>query len=307
MAWIGMAAQGTAGLLNGIIGSKAAKDSATTIAHGADAVSQSLNNATAAGQAGTSTAVGNAQSQMSEWSGNANNALGTVFNSQTANLNPYLQTGTQGATALQQMMAPGGALTTQFAAPSEADVQNTPGYQFAYDQGQKALANSAAARGGAISGGAIKGSEAYGTGLANQYYSDAYNRALTTFQTNRTNTLNGIQAMTNLGQFGTQQYNQAAQNYGNNISSNDLNAAHYMGNTGIQGAEYNGNLGLQGANLAGNMWMQGVYGTAAGQMGATNAWENSIQQQANAISSGMGGGGGGMGGGGGGMGGGGGG
>jgi hypothetical protein len=280
---IGMGIGGIGSIVNAFTGSDAASDAAKTLSTAATGVTQNINNATTTGQAGVQTATTGAQNYMTGGVTNANQTLQNVYTGQTNNLNPYLAAGTQGVNSLSQMMAPGGALTTQFTAPSAADVLNTPGYQFAYDQGQKAISNSAAARGGAVSGAAMKQGATYATGLANQYYGDAYNRALNTFQTNRTNTLSGLQALTNLGQFGTQQYNQAGQNYGNTTANNLMSAAQYMGNTGVQGAEYSGNLGLQGAQAAGNATMQGAGATAAGQMGAANATMNAVNGISGAV------------------------
>lgn len=50
------------------------------------------------------------------------------------------------------------------------NLQNTPGYQFQFDQGQKALTNSLAAKGLLNSGAAVKAMERYGQGLATTNY-----------------------------------------------------------------------------------------------------------------------------------------
>ncbi|WP_170545303.1 hypothetical protein [Ruegeria arenilitoris] len=54
--------------------------------------------------------------------------------------------------------------------------QATPGYQFALDQGQTAIDNSAAARGNVFSGATLKAQQEFGTGLANQEYGNYLNR-----------------------------------------------------------------------------------------------------------------------------------
>lgn len=49
-------------------------------------------------------------------------------------------------------------------------LRNTPGYQFARNQGLGAVEGSAAARGGLFSGGTLKDLQQFGTGLADQTY-----------------------------------------------------------------------------------------------------------------------------------------
>lgn len=58
------------------------------------------------------------------------------------------------------------------------DIQNTPGYQFSLDQGQKAIDRASAARGGYFSGQAMKDSAGYAQNLADQTWQNAYNNWL---------------------------------------------------------------------------------------------------------------------------------
>lgn len=57
--------------------------------------------------------------------------------------------------------------------------KETPGYQFAFDEGQRAIDTSAAARGGLFSGATMKAQQRFGTGLANQEYNNYLNRLTT--------------------------------------------------------------------------------------------------------------------------------
>ncbi|MFS6633863.1 hypothetical protein, partial [Staphylococcus aureus] len=93
-----------------------------------------------------------------------------------------------GVSALSLMLQPGGELTKQFTQPTGSEVEQTPGFQFQMDEGSKAIQRAAAASGGLRGGGTLKALEQYSHGLASTYYNDAFNRALTTFQTNRNNT-----------------------------------------------------------------------------------------------------------------------
>ncbi len=82
-----------------------------------------------------------------------------------------------------------------FSMPSASEFQQSPGYQFAFDQGQKAIQSSAAAKGTLLTGGTLKALAGYGTGLANQDYNNYFNRA---YQTNQGN-FNNQFSLANLG------------------------------------------------------------------------------------------------------------
>lgn len=71
----------------------------------------------------------------------------------------------------------------QWNAPTMADAQNDPGYQFALNEGEKALQYSAAAKGHLLTGGTLKDITKWGGDYANQRYGDVFNRALTSYST----------------------------------------------------------------------------------------------------------------------------
>lgn len=54
--------------------------------------------------------------------------------------------------------------------------QKSPGYQFSFDQGLRAVDAGAAAKGMVRSGAALKAEQAFGTGLADQEFGNYYNR-----------------------------------------------------------------------------------------------------------------------------------
>lgn len=74
-----------------------------------------------------------------------------------------------------------------FSAPTLADAQNQPGYQFGLQQGQQALENSAAARGTLRGGGTLKDLFGYTNAAAEQNYGNVFNQDLTSYNTNRDN------------------------------------------------------------------------------------------------------------------------
>ena len=57
---------------------------------------------------------------------------------------------------------------------TQAQLEQTPGYQFTLQQGLQATQSSAAARGLGVSGAALKGAATYATGLADNTYKDQF-------------------------------------------------------------------------------------------------------------------------------------
>lgn len=91
---------------------------------------------------------------------------------------PFLNSGTQANKTLSDLYGNNGQ---DAATAAQAGFANTPGYQFARDQGINALDASAAARGNLLSGNQTKAVQDYGTGLAsntyNQYVQNLQNQA----------------------------------------------------------------------------------------------------------------------------------
>jgi hypothetical protein len=73
-----------------------------------------------------------------------------------------------------------------------------PSYQFRFNEGQKALDASAAARGGALSGANIKDAMNYGQGAASQEYGNAFNR----YNQQQENAYNRLLKLLGMGQEG---------------------------------------------------------------------------------------------------------
>jgi hypothetical protein len=108
-----------------------------------------------------------------------------------------------------------GKLGTGFS--GQVDLTQDPGYAFRMSEGMKGLERSAAARGGLLSGGALKGIQRFGQDLASQEYQNAYNRALTQYNTTA--------ALAGVGQTATNALTGAAGQYGQNASEAIQNAA----------------------------------------------------------------------------------
>lgn len=256
---------------------------------------QQVAGATQQGQAANSLATQQAQGTVAGGVTGANGILGGVYNGLSANLQPYLAAGTQGAQQLTQATAPGGSLAGNFSF-DPTQIANNPDYQFQLQQGLQAVNQAQAASGQLSGGGTLKALTQYSQGLASNEIGQAYNQALSTYQTNRSNTLSNINTLLSTGQFGTSSLQQAAQNYGNQASANTLNGATYIGNTGISGAQYgsnlgvsgaqyNSNLGVSGANTIGNFGVQGA--NAGNQILGSQATQDTalLQNKANATAS----------------------
>lgn len=94
-------------------------------------------------------------------------ALQGAYNTAAANLAPYTGPGAAASTRLADLYGLNGP---DAAAAAQAAFQQTPGYQFARDQGVKALDASAARKGMLLSGNQVQAVQNYGTGLADQLF-----------------------------------------------------------------------------------------------------------------------------------------
>jgi hypothetical protein len=220
----------------------------------------------AAGLAGSAMSASASKSAANTQADAANNAAQLQeqqWEQTQANLKPYMDLGSSSISPLLSAMGynvtqnsdgtysyngtdSSNALQQTFTAPTEAQAQATPGYQFTLNQGLKAVQNSAAARGLGSSGAALKGASSYATGLADSTYNDVYNRALQTYQTN---------------------YNSAANNV-NRLSS--------LVSSGQNAAATNGSLGASTMSSVGNTLTSAANATAAGTVGSANALSSGL-------------------------------
>jgi hypothetical protein len=79
---------------------------------------------------------------------------------------------------------------------TQAQLEQTPGWQFTNYQGQKAVQNAASARGLGVSGAALKGAANFATGLADQTYKTQFDIA----NTNQTNAYNRLKSLVDVGE-----------------------------------------------------------------------------------------------------------
>lgn len=224
--------------------------------------------ATLAGAAISSSGAKSAANTQADAANRATDLQNQQWQQTQSNMRPYLQLGGSAMSPLLKAMGynaaqnPDGTyhfdgidasnpLMQRFAAPTAAEAEATPGYQFTLQQGLKATQNSAAARGLGTSGAALKGASTYATGLADSTYNDVYQRALNTFKTN----------------YGAASDN-AARLQG--MVSNGQNAAGGMGALGAQTTANIGNTITSGANAQ-----------AAGTIGSANALTSALGSMGN--------------------------
>lgn len=119
-----------------------------------------------------------------------------------------------------------GKLGTGFT--GDVNLNEDPGYAFRLAEGQKALDRQAAARGGLISGAALKAATRYGQDMGSQEYQNAFNRALTRYNTTA--------ALAGIGQSATNNLSGAAGSLGSQLGQDYTNAGNarasgYVGQT----------------------------------------------------------------------------
>jgi hypothetical protein len=177
---------------------------------------------------------------------------------------PYLDAGKGATTTLSSLLGtPGSGLLTPwsgtFQAPTAAQAEATPGYQFQLQQGENAMQNSAAGRGGLLSGRTLADLNNFAQGTASSNYQNVFNNAFTQYQTA-------------YNQFRNNQQDQYSRLMG--LSGEGLNAT--------QGAEqFRANMGGDIASLMG----QKGAAQAQGTIGAANAYGSILPGMANSIGS----------------------
>jgi hypothetical protein len=185
---------------------------------------------------------------------------------QQANQAPFLQAGQYSIGQLQADLAAGtfgpgsqGA-APQFSAPTLAQAQNTPGYEFQLEEGDKGITRGAAAAGGAVTGGTLAALDSYNVNSANSNYNTLFNQALSGYGAS----LNTYTANLNAQQ---QAFNQLA-----GTASIGEGAAVNLGQTGAQAS-----------NTIGSTLSSIGNSQAAGIIGSTNAITNGITNATGAI------------------------
>jgi len=294
-------------LVSGLLGGIGQKQAGQTIGAAGNRGYADITNATKTGQQGVTDSLNQNRTDINAAGDKAIAGVGTAtdaanktlgssldtvtgnFNNLQSTLDPYLKAGSQGINSL----ATYAASNPQFSFKPE-DYFNSPAYQFQLEQGQKAIGNTASASGLANSGAAAKELTQFGQGLGATYYTDAFNRAQQTFQTNQNATLANLSTLANAGLQGSGLLNSATADYNKNLTGitgqqaqNTLasgyygagtttDLAKYLATQGTAGSEFNANLGLEGAKNASDIYFKGQQGAAAGKAGMWNSFGNGV-------------------------------
>ena len=181
---------------------------------------------------------------------------------------------TAGYNALAEMQRTAGNVPGAFKFGA-GDYQADPGYAFRLSEGHKALDRQAAARGGLISGGALRAAQRYGQEMGSQEFGNAYNRALTGYNTDvaRENQLYNRQAaLAGIGQTSTNLVGQAGQNYATNVGNlmTSAGAANAAGQVGMANA-LTGGLGTYLNYSQGNALLNALQNRRSTYSGPSNA------------------------------------
>lgn len=147
----------------------------------------------------------------------------------------------------------GGSLPSDFGSLNHdfslADFSADPGYAFRQSEGQKALERSAAARGSVLGGGTLKALSRYGQDFASNEYTNAFNR----YQVNRTNKINPLLSLSNMGQVSAGQVSQAGSNTANGVASSIYTGATDAANARASGYASTANGINSGINSINNL------------------------------------------------------
>ena len=125
------------------------------------------------------------------------------------------------------------------------DFTGDPGYQFRLNEGNKAINASAAARGMGNSGATLKSLARYGQDFASNEYNNAYNRAY-----------GRLSQIAGYGVGAQQGISGAAQNYGNQVASNQLGMGNAIASANI--AQANQQAGLVGSIIGAGATIYGA-------------------------------------------------
>ena len=185
-------------------------------------------------------AAGQAQNNYAQYFGQAKEAL-----------NPYVQAGQKSMDTLQSYLTGNNAKTAGIGGggdtlmstfqPTMAQLESTPGYQWAKNQALGAMTNSQAAKGLGTSGNLVQGIGSTATGLASQTFNDQ----LKNYMAQNLQAYNMLMGPTQIG----------------------ATAAGNLGNAAIQTGQLTGNAMLG----AGTAMAQGTMGAANAQAQGTNA------------------------------------
>ena len=185
-----------------------------------------------------------AQALEKENQTNAVTAQNTALSNVTAAEQPYQNLGGTSANHLVDLLGKG------FQAPTLAEAEQTPGFQFNLEQGSRAIAQNAAATGNLMSGNTGVALEKYGQNLAEGTYQQDYQNALDTYNAN----VNPLLSATGIG----------------------LNSTGQLSNANLTTAGNTANIDLTSGEQQAQQINNAAAARASGYLGRANAWSGAI-------------------------------
>lgn len=223
---------------------------------------------TAAGQqvGAANTAIGTQQTAGTNAIGAEQSALADV----KTQMSPYTKAGAGATYSLADLYGlptpsnPNGG--QPLSDSSLAAFRNSPDYEFARQEGEKAVQQSAAAKGGLLTGGTEKDLTTFGQGLASQQFGNYFNRLL---------------QLSQMGQSAAGTVSSADVNTGADIAGIYQNTGRGVATTQLAAgdAQARGTLGAAGARATGITSAAGA--KAVGLTGATSAYTQALENAAN--------------------------
>lgn len=166
---------------------------------------------------------------------------------------PYQNLGSTSANSLAALLKQG------FKAPTLAEAEQTPGFQFRLQQGTQAIDENAAATGSLMSGNTGVALQNYGQGLAESAYQQDYQNALNTYMSNYQSLMGGTGAgLTSTGQ---------------------------LGQFGQEAANTTANINMMTAQQQAQQINNAAAARASGYLGSANAWSNAAGGMAGGLMS----------------------
>jgi hypothetical protein len=261
MLTVGAISGGTQ-LVSGLFGKNAAKKAAQIQADAAQRVGDETGQIAGEYSQYINNEAGRAAEGVESGVIDANSILEQIYGTAGEVTDPYRKAGAQAVTSLADLMS--GSFGK---APTMADLQLDPGFDFRLQQGQKALEASAAARGGSLGGAALKSLARYSQGVASDEYAKAFDR----FQADRTSRYNMFAGLAGIGQNAANQYLNAGQNYASGTANNIMEGARLAGGFRTGGAQSVADLVMRGQGIKADALMSGAGAKAAGIVGGANA------------------------------------
>jgi hypothetical protein len=150
------------------------------------------------------------------------NTAQNVYNTNSANYTPYINSGAKANQELSNETGTNGALGRQF---TQTDFHQDPGYQFDMQQGLSAISNSNSVRGGALSGGSQKSMSNYGE----QQASNEFNNARNYFTQNQNQNYSQLSGLSQQGLSATQGLGQLGSQYSTSVGNSQIGIGNVMG------------------------------------------------------------------------------